>query len=166
MSTWIRTVASDLTWTSGSSQIAAVPRGSTLLRVHFAWGFNAHTRSSAAAYDVERNIQVMGLVTTHGATPPTVPNARTQAGDQAPPVDRWIYWEARAPVVAAWPGHEDLVLWNDSGPQAPVDTKSMVSAKTITAGQSLYVSASWAAAGAWESNGRVNLWYWAALLYQ
>lgn len=166
MSTWVRTVQSDLSYTSGHSLIASVPRASTLVRTHFAWGFNGNTRSSAAVYDVERNIQVMGIVTTVGTGTETPPNARTAAGDAAPPTQRWIYWEARAPVVSAWPSGADVVLWRDSGPQAPVDTKGMVSAATIPAGDTLNVWASWAAAGAWESNGRVNLWYWASLLYQ
>lgn len=166
MSVWVRTVQAGLTWTSGSSLIASVPRGSTLVRTHFAWGFNGNTRSSAAAIDTSDNIQVMGIVTTVGNGTETVPNARTAAGDAAPPTKRWIYWEGRAPNVVAWPGGEDLALWADSGPQAPVDTKGMVSAKTIAAGNTLNVWASWAAGGVWEANGQVNLWYWASLLYQ
>lgn len=166
MSTWTRTVQSDLNWASGSSLIVKVPRGSTLVRSHFAWGFNGNTRSTAAIYDVERNIQVMGLVTTVGTGTETVPNARTAAGDAAPPAERWIYWEARAPRIVGWDSGGDVALWNDTGAQAPVDSKGMVSASTIPAGDTLNLWASWAAAGAWESNGRVNLWFWASVLYQ
>lgn len=166
MSTWVRTVQSDLSYASGSSLIASVPRGSTLLRVHAGWGFNGNTRSTAAIYDVERNIQVMGIVTTVGTGTESVPNARTQSGDQVPPAQRWIYWEARSPRLVGWDSGGDVALWNDSGAQAPVDTKGMVSAKTIPVGDTLNVWASWAAAGAWEGNGRVNLWYWASLLYE
>lgn len=166
MSTWVRTVKSDLAWQIGFDLIASVPRGDTLVRVHFGWGFNGNTRSSAAVYDVERNLQVMGIVTTVGNGSETPPNARTQSGDQVPPTQRWIYWEGRAPRLVGWDSGGDVALWNDSGPQAIVDTKGMVSAKTIPAGDTLNVWASWAAATAWESNGRVNLWYWASLLYQ
>lgn len=163
---WARTVQSDLAWTSGHSLIDSVPQGSTLLRVHFGWGFNGNTRSSAAVYDVERNIQVFGIVTTVGDTTEAVPNARTASSDAAPPTRRWIYWEARAPHVVGWDSGGDLVLWDDRGPQAPVDTKGMVSAKTIPGGDTLNVWASWAAVNAWETNGRVNLWYWASLLWE
>ena len=92
MSTWVRSVQSDLSYASGSSLIVSVPRGQTLVRTHFAWGFNGNTRSSAAVYDVERNIQVMGVVTTVGNGTEAVPNARTAAGDAAPPTQRWVYW--------------------------------------------------------------------------
>lgn len=166
MSVWVRTVQAGLTWTSGSSLIASVPRGSTLIRTHFGWGFNGNTRATSALIDTSDNVQIMGIVTTVGNGTEAVPNARTEAGDAAPPAQRWIYWEGRAPNVAAFPGGTDLVLWSDSGPQAPVDTRGMVSAATIPAGDTLNVWASWAAGGPWEANARVNLWYWASLLYQ
>jgi hypothetical protein len=47
-----------------------------------------------------------------------------------------------------------------------VQTKAMVSAKTIPAGQTLNVWFSWAAARAWDATGNVNLWVWASLAYQ
>jgi hypothetical protein len=58
------------------------------------------------------------------------------------------------------------VNYNSSGPGEPVQTKAMVSAKTIPAGQTLNVWFSWAAARAWDATGNVNLWVWASLAYQ
>lgn len=165
MSTWVRTVQADLAWTAGHSLIASVPLGSTLERVHFGWGFNGNTRATSAASDTEHNLQVMGVVTTVGNGTEHVPNARTESADAAPPAQRWIYWEARPPRLVGFSDGADLFMWADNGPQAPVDTKGMVSAKTIGAGNTLNVWASWAANGAWESNAYVNLWYWASLLY-
>ena len=166
MSTWVRTVSANLAWSSGHSLIAAVPPGSTLERVHFGWGFNGNSRSTSALSDAYQNIQVMGIVTTVGTGTEHVPNARTESGDVAPPQRRWVYWEGRPPRVVGYDSGGDLVMWADNGAQAPVDTKGMVSAKTVPAGNSLNVWASWAAASAWEANAYINLWYWASLLYE
>lgn len=166
MATWVRTVQAALSWQQGTSLIASVPRGDTLLRVHFGWGWYGDSTSTADLSAIAGNLQVMGLVTTVGTGSESVPNARTQAADQAPPTQRWVYWETRAPKIATYDATADLVTWQDSGAQEAVDTKGMVSAKTIPAGDTLNVWASWAAAAAWDSSGNVNLWYYASLLYQ
>lgn len=166
MGSWVRTVQSGLDWTSGHSLIVGLPRGSTLLRIHFGWGFYGDSQTAADLESIAANLQVMGLVTTVGTGSESVPNARTQSADQAPPTQRWTYWEGRAPKIATYDGTANLVTWQDSGAQEQVDTKGQVSAKTIAVGDSLNVWASWAAGGAWDSSGSVNLWYYASLLYQ
>jgi hypothetical protein len=162
---WARTVQSSLAWTAGSSSVARIPRGATLLRVHFGWGFYGDTSDTADLRSVANNLQVMGLATTVGTGSETPPNARTQSSNVSPPTQRWIYWEARAPKIAAFDAAGSLALWQDSGSQEPVQTKAMVSAATIPAGDTLGLWASWAPAGAWDASGSVNLWYYASVLY-
>lgn len=166
MGTWIRGIQSGLAWTSGYNAFVGLPRGATLLRTHFGWGFGGDSASTANLTGISANLQAMGICTTVGDGTEAVPNARTQSSDQAPPTNRWIYWETRAPIVATFDGTNDLVTWRDSGPQAPVDSKGQVSAKSIPEGDSLNIWASWAAAGDWDVTGNVNLWYWFSILYQ
>jgi hypothetical protein len=117
-------------------------------------------------WSVADNIQIMGLCTTVGTGTETVPNARVNSQNQAPPTQRWLYWEGRAPVVSAAPDEADVVHWQATLPSEPTQTRAMVSAKTIPAGQTLNVWASWAAARAWEPSGTVQLWIWSAIAYQ
>ncbi len=164
--TWHRTVQANLSYTSGTSLIASVPQGDTLLRVHFGWGFYGDTSTSADLAAVSQNLQVMGLVTTVGTGTESVPNARTAAGNASPPTERWIYWEGRAPRIAAYDATGMLALWQDSGSQEPVQSRGMVSAKSIPAGDTLNLWASWAAAGAWDASGSSNLWYYASVAWK
>lgn len=162
--TWARTVQSNLTWASGGYRIAQVPPGGTLLRVHFGWGFDGDT---SARQDVEltaNNLVAFGLVTTVGAGGGPPPDARTQSADQNPPSQRWIWWECRAPRIQA--ATEWLYLWSDSARQDANDTKGMVSASSVPAGQFLNLWASWAPGYGWDVSGRVNLWFWASALYR
>jgi hypothetical protein len=158
-------VLANLPWESGSQLLMAVPPGGTLLRTHFGWGFYGDTSSLADLSSVSQNLQVMGLCTTVGPGSETPPNARTNSFDEDPPAERWTYWEARAPRVGTYSQAAELVTWQDSGAQEPVDTKAMVSAKGVTTPDSLNLWASWAAAGAWDPSGSVNLWLWASILY-
>lgn len=166
MGTWVRTVQASLTWTSGHSLIASVPRGDTLLRVHFGWGFFGVTSSTANLNTVSTNLQVLGIVTTVGNGTESVPDARTASSDASPPTQRWVYWEARAPKIAAYDSAGGVALWQDSGSQEAVQTKGQVSGKTIPSGDTLNVWASWASANDWDASGTVDLWYYASLLYQ
>lgn len=163
--TWVRTVQAGLSWSAGHSLVASVPRGSTLLRVHFGWGFYGDTSTSDDLAGVALNLQVMGLVTTVGNGTETPPNARTASSNQVPPTQRWVFWEGRAPRIATYDSAGSLVIWQDSGSQEPVQTKAMVSAKSIPSGDTLNLWASWAPGLAWPSDGNVNLWYYASLAY-
>lgn len=166
MGTWVRSVQANLSFTSGNALIANIPRGSTLVRVHFGWGFYGTTHATANPVHTANNLQVMGVCTTVGDGTEAVPNVRTQSADQSPPSGRWLWWEARAPVISSYDSGAELISWRDSGAQTPVDAKGMVSAKAIPAGDTLNLRASWAAAFAWEANESNNLWFWASILYQ
>jgi len=163
----VRTVQSGLAWLAGTSLIASVPRGDTLIRVHFGWGFYGDVAATSNLLVVAQNLQVMGIVSTVGDGTETAPNARTASANQAPPTQRWIFWEARAPRLAALDMTSGgLAIWQDSGSQEPVQTKGMISAKSIPVGDTLNIWASWAGAYAWDPTGVVNLWYYASLAYQ
>lgn len=166
MGTWTRVVQAELPWNSNNSLILKVPRGSTLVRTRFAWGFYIDSQSTQDLIQLASNLMVLGLVTTVGNGTETVPDARTQSADQAPPAQRWLYWEARAPVIAAYSDRDSLVLWNSSEPQEPVDVKAMVSAKTIPAGDTLNLWASWNPGSVFGGQANAYLWYWASVLYQ
>jgi hypothetical protein len=161
--TWTRTVHSGLVWPVGNQLIVAIPQADTLLRVHWGWGFYGNTSTDTSLLDVAQNLMVMGLVTTVGNGSETPPNARTQAGNQAPPTQRWIFWEARAPKIAAYDSVGGVALWQDSGDQEPVQSKGMVSAATVPSGDTLNLWASWAASTAWDASGSVNLWFYASV---
>jgi hypothetical protein len=165
VSHWVRTVKSSLAWPSGSDNIARLPQGATLIRTHLGWGFYGDTPASADLLATANNLMVMGICTTVGTGTESVPDPRTAPGDASPPEQRWIYWEGRAPKVQALDAGLTIVAWQDSGNQEPVDSKGMVSAKTIPAGDTLGVWASWSPAYAWDAGGNVNLWYYASLLY-
>jgi hypothetical protein len=166
MGTWQRGVLANLDFESGSELLVKVPQGDTLLRVHFGWGFYGDTSTTTDLQSVSQNLQVMGLCTTVGTGSETPPNARTASSDEDPPTERWVYWEGRAPRLGAYNDTAELAFWQDSGAQEPVDTKGMVSAKTIPDGDTLNLWASWAAASAWDDTGNVNLWLYYSALYQ
>ena len=163
---WVRTVQAGLSWTSGHSLIVSVPRGDTLLRAHFGWGFYGDTSTADDLTAVAQNLQVMGLVTTIGDGTETPPNARTGSSNADPPSERWIFWEGRAPRLATLDATAGLAIWQDSGSQEPVQSKGMVSAKTIPAGNTLQLWASWAAGSAWPADGSVQVWYYASVAYK
>jgi hypothetical protein len=132
---------------------------------HFGWGFYGDTSTDANLQQVSQNLQVMGLVTTVGNGTEAVPNARTQSGNQAPPTQRWVYWEGRAPRLVAHDSSGLLAIWADSGGQEPVETHGQVSGKTVPAGSTLNLWASWAAGGAWDTSGTASVWYYASVGY-
>lgn len=166
MGTWQRMAYFGQPWQVGSAQLVSISPGDTLLRVHFGWGWYGDSTATAALPTIAGNLQAMGIVTTVGDGTEAVPNALTQSADQDPPTQRWIYWEVRAPKIATYDATANLVTWQDSGAQEPVDTKGMVSAKTIPTGSFLNVWASWAAQAAWDTSGNVNLWLYSSVLYQ
>lgn len=166
MSTWIRTVQANLAWNAGTSLIAKVTRGDTLVHIHLGWGFYGSTKTYMNPLTTASNLQVMGICTTVGTGTETVPDPRINPGNASPPTQRWLWWEARAPIIASYDVPAELITWRDNGDQGREDIEAMVSAKTIPVGDTLNVWASWSAAGNWETGQPTNLWYWASLLYK
>jgi hypothetical protein len=146
---WKRTVQLGYSYPSGSVLLGSIVSGARLTRVRFSWGFYGDTSPDTSMFTVASNLHAFGLVTTVGDGTETPPDARTQSADQAPPTQRWIWWESRAPMVTAFgPG---VVTWRDTPPQETVDTKGQVLATGIPDGQYLNLWASWALAYDWDS---------------
>ena len=164
MTTWIRSVQTSTDWITGTALLASIASGRTLLRVHFEWGFYGDTPLEIDVANTAANLQAFGLVTTIGNGTETVPDARTESFDAAPPTQRWIYWEARAPVVTAIDAAAGIITWRDSGPQALGSTKGQVIATGIPGGDTLNLWASWAAGYFWESLGSTQFWVAASIL--
>ncbi|HEV2225140.1 MAG TPA: hypothetical protein VGR84_19260 [Candidatus Acidoferrales bacterium] len=161
MTSWTRTVQAALPWAAGTSLLLAVPPGQTVLRIRFAWGFSGYTSPLASYAAVAQNAQVLGLCSVVSSATP--PNARTQSGDVAPPLQRWLWWEARVPRVSAYSNSGGVVTWENSRPQENVDVRSQVAANVPT-GETLQIWASWAPAYVWDSSGAAYLWYTASVL--
>lgn len=144
--------------------MASIAAGDSLLRVHLRWGVVATTSIDVDYQQIAQNIITLGLVTTIGNGTETVPNARTQAGDQVPPTQRWVYWETRGMRPVYLDATVGSVGWIDTGSSEPTDTKGQVLATGIPEGDTLNLWASWAFPFAWDASGDVTTWMGASIL--
>lgn len=140
---WLRAFNTAQTWTGGTWLLAEIPAGVTLVRLRFSWGFYFDTPSLTDMQNVASNLFAFGWVTTVGNTTETVPPAKTSPGDAAPPLQRWLWWETRQPVVSAIDELAGVIAWRDSGPQDRMDARGQVLASPIPPGDTLNLWASW-----------------------
>lgn len=161
---WRRDTWTSFAYSGGSILLHSIPNGQTYVRVHLRWGFYGDTPAMIEPQGVVNSIMSAGLVTTIGNGTETPPNARTGAGDAAPPTQRWIYWETRAPVVAAVDGQLSTIYWRDSGPTEETQTKGQVLATGVPAGESLNLWFTWAPAFGWDPAGAAVVWGGASIL--
>jgi hypothetical protein len=154
---WGRTVQVSYDIPVGNVPLFGVTAGQTISRVRFSWGFYGDTPTDTTYIGVAQNAICFGLVTTVGNGTEPVPNARTQSADQAPPTQRWLWWETRVPIprVVA-PG---TIIWGDSAPQEPCDAKGQVLATGLGDGETLNLWASWALGYGWDTS---NTFLWVA----
>jgi hypothetical protein len=163
---WHRVSNSSADWT-GTWWIVAMPAGATLLRTRFSWGFTVTADPLVAdTSNMQFNTQIFGLVTTIGNGTEAVPDARLASGDAAPPTQRWIWWEHRAPVISAYSAAGGVVAWRDSGSQEIIDSRSQVLATGIPGGDTLNLWASWSGGYGLGSNTEANVWAFASVLYK
>lgn len=164
--TWIRTLNVSNSWPVGYWLVASLPSAATLLRVHASYGVFGTTGPNVNMLAISQQLLAWGLVTTVGNGTETPPNARTQAADQSPPTQRWIYWETRALEPTIVNIDAGLVVWRSSSPEGPIDTKGQVLATGLPTGDTLNLWSSWAGNGAWDVSGSVGLWQGASVLYR
>lgn len=164
MGTWIRDTSISFNYNVGTQILANIPAGNSLLRVHLRWGIVGNTSLDVDYQAISENIITLGLVTTIGNGTESVPNARTQASDQAPPTQRWVYWETRGIIPTYVDASSGSVGWVDTGSSEPTDTKGQVLATGIPGGDTLNLWASWAAPAAWDPSGGVVVWLGASIL--
>lgn len=136
----------------------AISGGDSYLRVHIRWGFHLDAPVTTDIQSICSNIVSFGLATTIGNGSETRPNARSGSGDVAPPTQRWIYWETRAPVVTAIDQSAGVMTFRDSGSGEPTDTKGQVLATGLPGGDSLNLSSIWAAASTFDSSVNTTIW--------
>lgn len=161
---WIRGSNAAASWTSGTWLIASVPAGLTISRIRFGWGFYMDTPTTDDMQNQAFDLMIWGLVTTIGNGTETVPNPRTSPGDAAPPTQRWLWWEVRAPVVSSIDNNANVVAWRDSGPQEPTDARGQVLATGIPAGDTLNLWASWSGAYNPDIDHNTVIWSSASVL--
>lgn len=161
---WIRGSNAAANWTSGTWLIASVPAGLTISRIRFGWGFYIDTPTTDDMQNEAFDLMIWGLVTTIGNGTETVPNPRSSPGDAAPPTQRWLWWEVRAPVVSAIDNAANVVTWRDSGPQEPTDARGQVLATGIPAGDTLNLWASWSGAYTPDTDNNTVVWSSASVL--
>jgi hypothetical protein len=136
----------------------AIAEGNTYLRTHIRWGFHLDAPLTTDIQAICSNIVTLGLATTIGNGSEARPNARSGAADQAPPTQRWIYWETRAPVVTSIDQGAGVITFRDSGSTEPSDTKGQVLATGLPSGDSLNLSSIWDSANAFDSSVNTVLW--------
>jgi hypothetical protein len=136
----------------------AIAAGDSYMRVHIRWGFHLDAPTTVDIQGVCSNLVTLGLVTTIGNGAETRPNARSGSGDAAPPTQRWIYWETRAPVVSAIDQAAGVITFKDSGSTEPSDTKGQVLATGIPGGDSLNLSSVWAPVSAFDATVNTLIW--------
>lgn len=169
MSTWLRTFSAGMGWTTtgGSALLASIPRGSTLVRTRFSWGYGGHTNTAVDLAVGQTLIMIGGLVTTVGNGTETVPKAIDNRGDASPPMQRWLWWESRVPVITAIDSADNVISWQSGEPQEPVDAHGMVATSaSIPVGDTLNLWFSYQADTAWDASGEARLWVASSVLYQ
>ena len=164
MATWRRNTFTTVNLNSSFNWEDAIGAGNTYLRCHIRWGFHLDCPLDSDIASIASNIVTYGLCTTVGNGSETRPNPRTQSADQAPPTQRWIYWETRAPVVSAIDRAAGIITFRDSGSTEETSTKGQVLATGLPSGDSLNLSSTWATPNAFPSNANGLLWITISIL--
>jgi hypothetical protein len=166
--TWFRTGIADGVYDQGWTLLAQIPNGSTYRRIRFTWGFAGVTADTVDIASIMANTLVAGLVTTIGNGTETPPNPATQSGDQAPPTQRWLWWEIRQPIVTAVDHAAGVITWRDSGAQEVPDVKTPVLATGVPGGDLLNLWFRWQSTPfiAWDTSGEAFIWVGSSVLYR
>lgn len=131
--TWIRTQNKTPFVTSPQDiDFASIPLNDTLLRVHGAVSVIMTLPAHSKHADVESVNLIAGIYTTL-TVGGTLLHPVTQSGDQAPPLQRWLWWEnmhavAQPPGGTQYP--DSRQVWQFTPAQNPIDIKAQVRATT------------------------------------
>lgn len=155
---WLRAFNESGNWNLGTWLFASVPAGDTIVRLRFSWGFYLDTPVVTDMQNVAANLFAFGWVTTVGNGSEPVPPAKTSAGDAAPPLQRWLWWETRQPVVSAIDEQAGVIAWRDSGPQDRMDGRGQVLASPLPPGDTLNLWASWEGNYGLDAGDNVSIW--------
>jgi hypothetical protein len=165
MATWVRTQQHSINWGYSAQLLASVPNGTTLNRIHFGWGFYGTTSGRVTTAAAATQLAQFGICTRSSADSGSPPSPITTPADVGPPLRRWLYWEARFPVVMGHVGgRPGVAQWKDSGGGVELSTKGQVLA-AVGSGNTLNVYAVWDTLIPWDTSGVAQFWYWASLLH-
>lgn len=166
MTSWRRNTFAGTTLTSAFNWEDAISPGNSYIRTHIRWGFHLDAPDTTDIAGVCSNLVTLGLVTTIGNGTETRPNARSGSGDAAPPTQRWIYWETRAPVVSSIDHAAGVMTFRDSGATEASDTHGQVAANGIPGGDTLNLSSVWASASAFDASVNGIIWVSLSILHK
>ena len=125
---WFRTSFS-ITSTDADLQqhLGGFTPGQAIRRVHFGWTANAVGNGYADLFATVNEQILAGLVTTVGDGDEFPPDPLFQPENIAPPTERWLWWEARAMRIDAFP-QVDTGAWSCStvDPAQPTDAEGQV----------------------------------------
>jgi hypothetical protein len=144
----------------------AISPGNSYVRTHIRWGFHLDAPVTTDIQAVCSNLVTLGLVTTIGNGSETRPNARSGSGDAAPPTQRWIYWETRAPVVSSIDQAANVISFRDSGSTEQSDTHGQVAANGIPGGDTLNLSSAWSSVSAFDASVNTLIWVSLSILHK
>lgn len=145
----------------------AIGAGNTYLRYHLRWGFQLDCPVENDIQTTSTYLVYFGLVTTIGNGTETPPNALSGAWpDVAPPLERWVYWEAVAPVLELVNVEAGLQVWRGAASTELTSSKGQVANTGLPEGDTLNLFSSWAATAdlATATDGNVMIWHSLSIL--
>lgn len=162
---WHRGIDASEVWQLNNRLLLQIGSTHSIVRTRMRWGFYADTAITTDLAFVSQNLLTMAFVTTVGNGTETPPNPRTAPNNAAPPTQRYIYWETRAPVVTSMDSAAGIVTWRDSGATEETDTHSQVLATGLPPGDTLNLWANSAAPFNWDPSGTASIWLgWEVLI--
>lgn len=152
---WVRSQrgAGAFSSTQQNVLLASLVAGETLIRSRIFWGVSGMTGTSTHGSTMMANWLASGLVTTVGNGSEAVPDVILHPGNAAPPTQRWLYVESRHFRPTVWSADSGVVVWADTGPQEPPDSKGEVLATGLPAGDTLNVWWTTKAEFNWDAAG-------------
>lgn len=163
---WVRNWSGGTGLVQASVQLATVPRGGILRRVHYGWTCRAVTSTRYSALDLLDTQVAVAILTGYPAGSYVVPNVLTTTSNGVSPQQHFLRWEVRSLEPATWGSHyDDVVTWKDSGPVEATDDRAPVTASTPV-GQDLGVYMAWAPSRTdFPVAGYISTWLWWSLMY-
>lgn len=127
--------------------------------MHFSWGFSAFSSTTDNLMNLSQSVVGFGINTLIGNGSETPRYPLDNPLNFAPPTQRWLWWEVRAPKILSFDSAGGTVWWGDSARPEADDSRAQVTATGLGAGQNLDVWATWQASADWPGDGLSQLWW-------
>lgn len=158
---WTRKLITAQQWTNVQQKtlLAQLNSGQSIVQTFVQWGFGGTTNGTVIPTAVMGNVAALGMVTKIGNGSESPPDPLAAPGNANPPAERWLYWSARAPVVANWDATASVVAWRSSEPDVQGQTEAQVLAPSgMGVGNFLDYWMTWNTEAPWDSSGQAVLW--------